>query len=79
MAEEGEDIVDEEPEIERTPLEKIEDLKMMLREGEMGPAQFDVAYQAVWMKIKADEGLVANAHATRFNRGSTQFSRDGDD
>lgn len=61
--EEGEE---EEPEPEPTPEEKIAALKEALQEGELGPAQFDSQFQAVWMQLKAQEGIsLAEAHGLR--------------
>ena len=57
MAEEEEE-VEIEPEPELTPAEKIVALKNALKNGDMGPSEFDSEYQKVWMEIKEKEGMV---------------------
>jgi hypothetical protein len=57
MAEEEEEI-EVEPEPELTPAEKIANLKSALKNGDMGPSEFDQEYQKVWMEMKEKEGMV---------------------
>ena len=77
MADVGEEEVEAPaPEPEKTPEEKIQLLKEQLENGEMGPAQFDVKYQSVWMEIKANEGMMVRDER-RGQRGSIVSNRGG--
>eukprot|EP00325_Prymnesiales_sp_UTEX-LB-985_P027974 CAMPEP_0174729508 /NCGR_PEP_ID=MMETSP1094-20130205/53850_1 /TAXON_ID=156173 /ORGANISM="Chrysochromulina brevifilum, Strain UTEX LB 985" /LENGTH=77 /DNA_ID=CAMNT_0015931631 /DNA_START=75 /DNA_END=308 /DNA_ORIENTATION=+ len=48
--EEDEEIVEQEP--EKTPEEKIEELKLQLQRGEIGPFKFDLAFSKEWAILK---------------------------
>lgn len=71
MADEAEGEEEEEKVPELTNEEKVEQLKEMLERGEMGPAQFDGAFQSLWRKIKDVD--TAAAEMARVNLRSTSM------